>query len=176
MSADFLPPDPNSVNIPQPAPEPALYERPIDRILIRIGELFTRYFTLIAFAVGFVVICGLVAVGGLFMVYEVGERFNELEIKNHQKQIFLEQQLEKSSEIDEPESSKQADESDWFIVVDETEPLSAETDPADASLDEAGSFQQTESADGSQQFVKTDEPESDLPVKAIPEEDLTVIN
>lgn len=180
MSADFLPPDPKLVNVPQPTHTQSPFERPIDRMLIRIGELFTRYFAFIAFLAFFALVSIVLVVGGMFMVRDVGIRFNELEIKNQQKQIFLEQQLENAmmaSESAEPEQSNKAiDESDWFVIVEDGQSAVTGSNVDDQTLSVVDDENKVE-ADGSQQFVETGNEVEEAPAEfSQPETDITVIN
>ena len=138
------------------------YSGRVDRFLIFVGDRVTRY----AFVLLFFVILGVMglsmAAGGLLLAQQVGERFNELDAREHERQALLEQQLEQTTNVIELSTQKRVkviDESEWFVVIDQDEPdVAAVADedraPASSTISDIEPDAEVGDIDGSQQYVE----------------------
>ncbi len=128
--------------------EPEVYDRFIDRFFIRVGEITTRYFGVIVGLILFGLLgLGMIA-GSVLVVRSVGQRINDMEVREQERLIFAEQQIQQTTNQSDRLATKRqktVDESSWFVVLEDGEELpSAQTAEDDELIQ----------ADATQQFVQ----------------------
>ncbi|MEM8860465.1 MAG: hypothetical protein AAGD96_19250 [Chloroflexota bacterium] len=142
------PPTLQSPNPPQPEKE---YNSFFDRLLISLGDKAIKYwpFIVIAFLILFLSIGALV--GGILAIRAVGERFNQLDVKQQQR-IIMEEQLQEQTaqqpaeEELEAVGSEEVDQSEWFKIIedDELEDADIFEDSNEAQIEDDSFLEETE--------------------------------
>ena len=69
--------------------EPEEYDRFVDRFFIRVGEITTRYFGVIVGLILFALLGLGMIVGSVLVVRSVGQRINDIEVREQERQIFF---------------------------------------------------------------------------------------
>ncbi len=143
--------DPNIIHANTPAAEAEAYDSLFDRFFIRVGDFTTRYFGVI---VGLIIL-GLIGlamiIGSVLVIRSVGQRMNDIQVREQEHQAFIEQQIQQTSNQTDRLATKRqktVDESGWFIVLEEGEELPS------ADTDDEAEIEVTIDADASQQFVR----------------------
>lgn len=143
--------------------EPEVYDRFVDRFFIRVGEITTRYFGVIVGLILFGLLGLGMIVGSVMVVRSVGQRINDIEVREQERQIFVEQQIQQTTNQSDRLATKRQktiDESGWFVVIEDGEDL-----PNAQSAEDGETIQ----ADATQQFVQPS-----LPVQIQSEDVLTL--